>query len=221
VVEKARWLVSVDPGDKKAKVDLSFGLLRYGNTLRAAGDPMAGLRAMDEARQLLEELIAEDPGNARLGQNLAALRFQYGEVYADLREWDRAARYMREAIGTSRGILKGDPRDVISARLVFEALLALPPVLDAAKRRDEAAAAAAELAGYAQSGMFSKSKEPRVRASVASAFAVAAEYLPGERKALAARAEAEWAGMEKEGLLVPVLAAERDGLRKRLTAGRR
>ena len=54
VVERARWLVPVDPGDKKAQLDLSFALLRYSNTLRPASDLPANLRAMNEARQLFE-----------------------------------------------------------------------------------------------------------------------------------------------------------------------
>jgi hypothetical protein len=36
-----------------------------------------------------------------------------------------------------------------------------------------------------------------------------------------ARAEAEWNAMEKEGLLVQALVAERDAFRNRLAAGQR
>lgn len=148
------------------------------------------------------------------------LHFQYGELYADMREWDKAARSIREAVAMSRGILKGDPRDTVSARLVLECLVLLPPVLAAGGKQQEAKVMAAELARYAQAGMFTKSKEPRIRAAVAKAFVVAAEQLPAEEKELVARAEAEWAEMEKEGLLVPVLAAERDELRKRMAVAR-
>ncbi len=147
-----------------------------------------------------EKLTAEDPGNTRLTQNLSALHFQYGELYADMREWDKAARSIREAVAMSRGILKGDPRDTVSARLVLECLVLLPPVLAAGGKQQEAKVMAAELARYAQAGMFTKSKEPRIRAAVAKAFVVAAEQLPAEEKELVARAEAEWAEMEKEGL---------------------
>ncbi|MBL8240972.1 MAG: serine/threonine protein kinase [Bryobacterales bacterium] len=219
VVKRARQLVGIDPGDKKAQVDLAFGLVRYGNTLRAAGDLAAGQAAMDESRLLLEKLSAEDPGNTRLTQNLSALHYQYGELFADMRQWEKAGRSVQTAMAMARGILKEDPRDTVSARLVLECLMLLPPVLAAGGDAEASRVAAAELARYAQAAMFTKSKEPRIRSVVARAFVTAAEYLPSEGKELTARAEAEWTRMEQEALLVPVLAAERDELRKRV-AGR-
>jgi serine/threonine protein kinase len=221
VVDKARWLVGVDAGDKKAQVDLSFGLLRWANTLRAAGDNGAALRAMEEAKGLLRRLTAEDPGNARLLQNLAALVLSYAELHGDLRQWDRAIAEANEAMAMSRGMLKEDPRDTASARLILTCLTKLPEWQAAAGRKEAAAKTAAELEGYAQAGMFTKSKEPRVRMLVARSFEVAAEYDRARSKEMLARAEAEWNAMEKEGLLVQALVAERDAFRNRLAAGQR
>jgi serine/threonine protein kinase len=221
VVEKARWLVSVDPGDKKAQVDLSFGLLRWANTLRAAGEISASLRAMEEAKVLLRRLSAEDPGNARLLQNLSSLLLSFAEAYGDLRQWDRAIGSANEAMEMSKGILKEDPRDTASARLILAGLAKMPDWLAAAGRQEAAALAARDLERYAQAGMFTKSKEPRVRMLVARAFETAAQYGGERRTELLARAEAEWSAMETEGLLVQALAGERDAFRKRLAAARR
>ena len=221
VVEKARRLVAVDRGDRKAEVDLSFGLLRWANTLRAAGDSGGAQRAMDEAKVLLTRLSREDPGNARLLQNLASLLLSYGELHAGMKQWDRAIEEANEAVAVSRGLLKEDPRDTASSRLVFACYLGLPEWYREAGRKEEAAKAAAELERIAQGGLFTKSKEPRVRAMTAKAFEVASRQLPERARELLGRAEAEWAAMEKEGLMVPALAAERDGFRKRLAAERR
>ncbi len=221
VVEKGRWLVAVDPSDKKAQVDLSFGLLRWANTLRAAGDRAAALRAMEEARTLLRRLTAEDPGNARLGQNLASLLYSFAEVYEDAKQWDRAIAGANEAIAMSRALLKEDPSDAGSSRLVLTALSRLPDWYAATGRKEEAAKTAGEAGRLAQAAIFTKSKEPRVRFLAARSFEVAAQYELALSKDWTARAEAEWAAMEKEGLLVQGLQAERDAFRKRLAAARR
>ena len=220
VVEKARWLVSVDRSDKKAQVDLSFGLLRYGNTLLSAGDAPAGLRAMTEARQLLESLIQDDPGNARLAQNLASLVFQFGEMYASSKQWDKAVSHTNEAVRQARIILKADPRDTITSRLILECFMVLPEMNESAGRKEAAVQSAIDLERHAQAGVFTRSKEPRVRSLVAKAFETVARYIPARSKELLERSDAEWAAMEKEGLMVPALVAERDGFRKRLAAAR-
>jgi len=220
VVEKARWLVSVDRSDKKAQVDLSFGLLRYGNTLLSAGDAPAGLRAMTEARQLLESLIQDDPGNARLAQNLASLVFQFGEMYASSKQWDKAVSHTNEAVRQARIILKADPRDTITSRLILECFMVLPEMNESAGRTEAAVQSAIDLERHAQAGVFTRSKEPRVRSLVAKAFETVARYIPARSKELLERSDAEWAAMEKEGLMVPALVAERDGFRKRLAAAR-
>ena len=205
VVAKARWLVSVDPNDIKAQVDLSFGLLRYGNTLLSAGEPEAGLRAMAESRQLLEKLTKDDPGNARLAQNLAALNFQYGEMYSNLKQWDRAISHTSDALRRARATLKADPRDTTSARLILECFLLLPELHAGAGRKADAAQAAIELERHAQTGLFTRSKEPRVRSLAAKAFEIVARHIPARSREL----------------LVPALAVERDAFRKRLAAARR
>jgi len=220
VVEKARWLVSVDRSDKKAQVDLSFGLLRYGNTLLSAGDAPAGLRAMTEARQLLESLIQDDPGNARLAQNLASLVLQFGEMYASSKQWDKAVSHTNEAVRQARIILKADPRDTITSRLILECFMVLPEMNESAGRTEAAVQSAIDLERHAQAGVFTRSKEPRVRSLVAKAFETVARYIPARSKELLERSDAEWAAMEKEGLMVPALVAERDGFRKRLAAAR-
>jgi len=220
VVEKARWLVSVDRSDKKAQVDLSFGLLRYGNTLLSAGDAPAGLRAMTEARQLLESLIQDDPGNARLAQNLASLVFQFGEMYASSKQWDKAVSHTNEAVRQARIILKADPRDTITSRLILECFMVLPEMNESAGRKEAAVQSAIDLERHAQAGVFTRSKEPRVRSLVAKAFETVARYIPARSKELLERSDAEWAAMEKEGLMVSALVAERDGFRKRLAAAR-
>jgi serine/threonine protein kinase len=220
VVKKARWLVAVDPGDKKAQVDLSFGLLRYSNTLRAAGELPAALRTMNEARELMEKLIAEDPGNTRLAQNLASLHNLYAESYSDRREWDKAIGHNITAVSMAQKMLKSDPRDASSARLILECFLLQPRLLAITGKREEAAEAAAKLEHFASSGVFTKSKEPRLRSLVAKAFEIASQHLPARSQALLARSQAEWAAMEKEGLSIPALAAERDSFRKRLATAR-
>ena len=221
VVAKARWLVSVDPNDIKAQVDLSFGLLRYGNTLLSAGEPEAGLRAMAESRQLLEKLTKDDPANARLAQNLAALIFQFGEMYSNLKQWDRAISQTSDALRRARATLRADPRDTTSARLILECFLLLPELHAGAGRKADAVQAAIELERHAQTGLFTRSKEPRVRSLAAKAFEIVARHIPARSRELLARADAEWAAMENEGLLVPALAVERDAFRKRLAAARR
>lgn len=221
VVEKARWLVSVDPRDKKAQLDLSFALLRYGNVQRAAGQPEKALETMREARQLLEQLHKEDPTNSRLEQNLASLHYQFAELFADQQKWDKGLASNHAAITLSQQLLKADPREAISARLLLECDVMELRLLAGANRTEEAARAAEQLAAYATASQFTKSKEPRLRGVVAKAFEQAAPFLPGRAKGLLARAEAEWGGMEKEGLLIPVLAAERASFRKRLLAAER
>lgn len=202
VVEKARWLVSVDPGDKKAQVDLSFGLLRYGNVLRAAGDRAGALRAMNESRALLEELSAADLGNARLQQNLASLEYQYAELFRDTREPAKAIEFARAAIARSRKLTQTDTRDAVSARLILSCHLLLPSLLASAGKPAEATEAALELERLAQSGTFTKSKEPRLRADVVKSFETAAQYVPQRAAALLQRAAAEKAAIEKEGLAI-------------------
>ena len=220
VVEKARWLVSVDPGDKKAQLDLSFALLRYSNTLRAAGDLPASLRAMNEARGLFERLRTEDPGNTRLEQNLSALYQQYAELYAEQKQWEQAIKNSDAALEISERLLKADPRDAASARQILENFMIRPRLFDGAGRKEEASGAAARLESYAQSGLFTKSKEPRLRSIVARAFEIASHYIPARSKELLGRSDAEWAAMEKEGLLIPAMAAERDSFRKRLASAK-
>jgi tetratricopeptide (TPR) repeat protein len=210
----------VDPGDKKAQLDLSFALLRYSNTLRAAGDLAASLRAMNEARQLFDRLHAEDPGNTRLEQNLASLHHQYSELFVEQRQWEQAVSNNNAAVAISERLLRADPRDAASARMLLECFMLRPRMFAGAGRQAEAIAAATKLEGFAQSGLFAKSKEPRLRSVVARAFEIVAQYVPARSKELLARSEAEWAAMEKEGLLVPALAAERDSFRKRLAGAR-
>ncbi|MFN0100893.1 MAG: protein kinase domain-containing protein [Bryobacteraceae bacterium] len=218
VVEKARWLAAADPNDKKAQLDVSFALLRYGNTLHGAGDIPASFRALNEARELLERLQTEDPGNSRLGQNLAALYNQYAEIYADQRQWEQAISGNAAAISLSQRLLKADPRDAGSSRLLLECFALRPRLLAAAGKQAEAATAAAELERFAQSGSFTKSKEPRLRWVFARSFEIAAQFIPARSRELLARADAEWTAIEKDGLLIPTLAAERDSFRKRFTA---
>ncbi len=95
-----------------------------------------------------------------------------------------------------------------------------PRMLAGAGRQAEAVAAATKLESFAQSGLFTKSKEQRLRSIVARAFEIVAQFIPARAKELLARSEAEWVAMEKEGLLVPALAAERDSFRKRLAGTR-
>ena len=103
---------------------------------------------------------------------------------------------------------------------MLECSLLRPRILAAAHKTANAVTAAMELGNFAQPGLFTKSKEPRLRSIAARAFETAAQYLPARSRELLARSEAEWAAMEKEGLLAPALAAERDSLRKRLAAAK-
>lgn len=218
VVEKARWLEAVDPEDKKAKLDLAFALVRHGNTLRAAGDYAQSQKTMEEARALLERLRAEDPNNSRLEQNLAFLYFQFAELYAEKSEWARALAWSAQAIALARKLNAADPKDTANPRMLLEMYLMEPKLLAGAERAADAVKAAQTLADFVRAGGFSKTKEPRVRALLARAMEVAATYVPSREAEFLARADAEWAGMENDGLLIPALAAERDAFRKRYSA---
>ncbi len=220
VVDKGRWLVSVDPRDRKAQLDLAFGLLRWGNVLRAAGDFAKSGRATEESRQLMEGLLRDDPENNRLAQNLTFLHHQFAELYADQRQWAKAVAANELSMAMSKKLIKRDARDTSPPRMLLEALLKHPTMLDGAGQHEKAAEAASELAQLAGAGQFVKVKEPRVRMLAALAFEKAAEYLPERQKELRGRAEAEWAAIERDGLLIPQLLAEREAFRKRLLAGR-
>lgn len=210
VVEKARWLVSVDPQDKKAQVDLAFALVRHGNTQRAAGAYGPALKTMEESRQLLARLRKEDPDNSRLEQNYAFLHFQFAELHAEKQEWAAGVRRNEEAIAILHRLLKADARDATNARMLLECHMLQPKLLTGAGQTAAAAAAAAQLAEYASKESFRKSKEPRIRALVARSFAIGGSLLPERDRELLRRAETEWANIEKEGLLVSQLIAERD-----------
>ncbi|MBI2687823.1 MAG: serine/threonine protein kinase [Acidobacteria bacterium] len=214
VVEKARWLVRVDPQDKKAQVDLAFGLLRYGNTLRAAGDFERSLRTMEESRRLLERLRTEDPDNARLPQNLGVLYFQFAELYAGKSMWTQAIAQNDASMAVLEKLLEADSRDAGSARMMLECEMLHPRLLAGAGRTAEAAKAAGRLEIFAQQSQFVKSKEPRVRALVARSLELVAQMIPSRGKELLNQAEGVWLGMEKEELLIPQLAAERDTFKK-------
>lgn len=218
VVEKARWLESVDPEDKKAKLDLAFGLLRYGNTLRAGGEFAEALKAMEEARTLLERLRVEDPNNSRLAQNLAFLYFQFAELYSEQSEWARALAWNVQGINLGKKLTSADPRDTANPRMLLEMYLLQPKLLAGAGRPADAAKAAEVLADFVRTGEFSKTKEPRIRALLARAMEVAANQVPAREAEFLARADAEWAGIENDGLLIPALATERDAFRKRYAA---
>jgi serine/threonine protein kinase len=202
VVDKARWLVSVDPQDKKAQLDLAFGLLRWGNTLRAAADYDRAQRAMDESGQLLDKLHREDPDNSRLTQNLAFLQFQYAELYAARAQYAAAVAKNDQAVEVLGKLMKADARDAANPRMMLECMLLHPQLLASAGKTVEAVKAAQMLEHFAQTGMFTKSREPRVRALVARSFEVAAKAIPTREKELLARADAEWTRIENDGLLV-------------------
>jgi tetratricopeptide (TPR) repeat protein len=221
VVDRARWLVSVDPQDKKAQVDLGFALLRYGNTLRAAVDYDKAWRAMEESRVTLEAVLRIDPGNAAVEQNLAFLHFQFAELYAARSQWALAIAKNEEAIAMIGKLIKADPADSNVPRMMLECLILHPHILASAGRVPDAVKAAETLEHYALSGSFTKSKEPRIRALVARSLELAALTIPEREKDLMAKADAQWTSMEKDGLLIPSLATERDAFRKRLTAASR
>jgi tetratricopeptide (TPR) repeat protein len=210
VVDRARWLVSVDPQDKKAQVDLGFALLRYGNTLRAAVDYDKAWRAMEESRVTLEAVLRIDPGNAAVEQNLAFLHFQFAELYAARSQWALAIAKNEEAIAMIGKLIKADPADSNVPRMMLECLILHPHILASAGRVPDAVKAAE-----------TKSKEPRIRALVARSLELAALTIPEREKDLMAKADAQWTSMEKDGLLIPSLATERDAFRKRLTAASR
>ena len=221
VVDRARWLVSVDPQDKKAQVDLGFALLRYGNVLRAAVDYDKAWRAMEEARGVLETIHRTDPSNASVEQNLAFLHFQFAELYAARSQWALAIAKNEEAMAMLGRFIKADPADNIVARMMLECLILQPHILSSAGRVPDAVKAAETLEHYALSSSFMKSKEPRVRALVARSLELAALTIPEREKELMAKADAQWTSLEKDGILIPSLATERDAFRKRLTAASR
>ena len=221
VVDRARWLVSVDPQDKKAQVDLGFALLRYGNTLRAAVDYDKAWRAMEESRVTLEGVLRVDTANSSVEQNLAFLHFQFAELYAARSQWATAIAKNEEAMAMLGRFIKADPADNIVARMMLECLMLHPHILSSAGRVPDAIKAAETLEHYALSSGFTKSKEPRIRALVARSLELAALTIPEREKELMAKADAQWTSLEKDGILIPSLATERDAFRKRLTAASR
>lgn len=214
VVERARWLVSVDPLDKKAQVDLAFGLLRYGNTLRAAADYEKSWAAMEEARVLLDKLHREDPKNSRITQNLAFLHFQFAELYAARSMFSMAVAKNEEAMALIQTLMNADPRDSANPRMMLEARMLQPSLLTSVGKVPEAIKAAEMLEQFATTATFKKSKEPRIRALVARSLELAALTIPGREQELLTRAAAEWAAIEKDGLLIPSLAADREAFLK-------
>jgi tetratricopeptide (TPR) repeat protein len=215
VVEKARWLVSVDPADRKAKLDLAFALLRYGNTLRAAGRYKQAWVAMEEARLLLNRRIQQDPANSLLKQNRAFLHFQFAELHANEGRHALGLSRNQEAMAELQELIQADPREANNPRMLLECRLLHPELLAGAGQTAAAGAAALDLVSYLQQGNFTKSREPRLRALVARAYAAAAHYLPEREAELIQIAEATWAAVEKDGLLVPQTAADRETFRKR------
>jgi hypothetical protein len=118
-------------------------------------------------------------------------------------------------------LIKADPADSNVPRMMLECLILHPHILASAGRVPDAVKAAETLEHYALSGSFTKSKEPRIRALVARSLELAALTIPEREKDLMAKADAQWTSMEKDGLLIPSLATERDAFRKRLTAASR
>jgi eukaryotic-like serine/threonine-protein kinase len=152
VVEKARWLVSVDPEDKKAKLDLAFALLRYGNTLRAAGRYRQAYEAMEEARILLDRRIQQDTANAVLKQNRAFLNFQFAELHANEGRHALGLSRNQEAMAELSELIQADPREANNPRMLLECRLLHPELLAGAGQPAAASAAAGELIAFLREG---------------------------------------------------------------------
>jgi tetratricopeptide (TPR) repeat protein len=98
-----------DAADKRAIFDLGSAKLRLGAML--AEDPArrtAGLAELEEADRLTATLLAQEPGNARFGNNALVIGRRIGEALADLGRTADAVRRL-EAVRSAAGRFAGGP----------------------------------------------------------------------------------------------------------------
>ena len=140
VVEIARWLVSVDPQDKKARLDLGFALLRSSTAYKTNKERDKSLRAMEESRRLMEDLIKSDPENGRLAENLAYLRYMLSDDAFARSNFPLALEHVLAAEVKLKELVQRDPKDNDRARMLLECYIIHPRILVKLNRADEARA---------------------------------------------------------------------------------
>lgn len=217
VVEIARWLVSVDPLDKKARLDLGFALLRASTAYKTNKERDKALRSLEEARRLIDDLLKSDPENARLAENAAYLRYMLADDAMAREKWPLALEHAMAAVSQLSLLTRKDPKDNDRARMLLECYVIYPRILVKLGKTAEANKFAETTEAYALDAKFAKSNSPRVRTLVVRALMSAGAAYGGDKeRELLQRAEAEMKRIESDGITGPYIKPTWDDLRAAL-----
>jgi serine/threonine protein kinase len=214
VVEIARWLVSVDPQDKKARLDLGFALLRSSTAYKTNKERDKSLRAMEEARRLMEDLVRSDPENGRLSENVAFLRYMLADDAMARSNFKLALDHVMAAESKLSELVRKDPKDNDRARMLLECYVIYPRILLKLNMAEEARKIAVTTENYAANARFRTSNSPRVRTLVVRALLSAGAAHGGDKeREILRRAETEMKRIETDGITGPYIKPTWDDLR--------